>query len=230
MKKLLAMLICACLIFSFASCKPEEEKEKSVEIGATDDEANYPQPESESVSEFESETGMCLNMTLDQFTTAFNDMYLRLGGKLGDFPYKKWKKRSETTQNGLDYIYYYMKSGDITLTATVERNTLYIINLGCGVSVEYFGASKNGKQRVLTISGIMAAVAGGYKSDYVNFFDNLFVDAVERDDGCFWYNNWIYLYEETKQTRLFRIMPATSDIAAEWNIEDYKNYWKKQEK
>ena len=165
--------------------------------------------------------------TLDRFTTAFNEMYLSLGGKISDFPYKKWKKKGEASQNGLDFIYYYLKSDNITLTATVEKKTLYLVNIGCAVDVEFFATSRDGKQKVMTVSGIIAAVAGGYKSDYVNFFDNLFVDATDREDGCFWYKNWIYLYEESKQTRMFRVMPATSEIAAEWNIEDYKNYWKK---
>ena len=93
------------------------------------------------------------------------------------------------------------------------------------ISKQVKGSAKRKGKNIAEI--IIAAVAGGYKSDYVNFFDNLFVDATDREDGCFWYKNWIYLYEESKQTRMFRVMPATSEIAAEWNIEDYKNYWKK---
>ena len=220
-------MMCMCMAFSLISCGKEEETVTPISDGATEDEANYPAPDTETVSEYQTETGMIINMTLDRFTTAFNEMYLSLGGKISDFPYKKWKKKGEASQNGLDFIYYYLKSDNITLTATVEEKTLYLVNIGCAVDVEFFATSRDGKQKVMTVSGIIAAVAGGYKSDYVNFFDNLFVDATDREDGCFWYKNWIYLYEESKQTRMFRVMPATSEIAAEWNIEDYKNYWKK---
>ena len=83
----------------------------------------------------------------------------------------------------------------------------------------------------MTICGIMAAVSGGYESDAVTFFDNLFVDTINSQDNSFWYNDSIYLLSTEKgkdnkeSTMLFRTMPASEEIRNKWNIQDYVSYW-----
>lgn len=227
MKRLICVLLCAAVMISLCSCG---EKAKAPS-GATEDEANYPSPDKENFVESKTETGLLYNMTLDKYTAEFNKMYLCLGGRESEFPYKKWKLlKKETQNNGMTYGYYALDSGNITLTATVDNESLYIVNLGCGTTADKFNRSKNFQQKVMTVCGTVAAVAGGYKADDVKFFGNLFVDTLESADHCFWYKDSIYLYSGEKDisgktSMLFRTIPATSDIEAEWNLVDYKEYW-----
>lgn len=231
--KIISVLL-AVLIFAgaFSSCGTLKKDAKITANGATEDEANYPTPEQNNYDEAETDTGMCYSFTLDRFTTGFNTMYVNLGGEADDFPYKKWTQTYEGVEaaNGRYYDYYYLDSGeDIILTSVIETTTRRVINLGCGVKLDYFMKNEDNRQRVMTVCGIMAAVAGGYTVDEVPFFTNLYIDTIDSDAHEFWYNGSIYLYEERvngkDSTILLRTMPAKPEIEAEWNLKDYKDYW-----
>ena len=231
MKKLLIILLCLIFTLCFSSCGGDNKKSKVSVAGATDDEANYPTPKENKYVESDGETGMRLNYTLESFTTEFNTMYEALGGKTSDFPYEKWKKAGEEkgSDNGLNYEYFSLTNDKITLTATVDTASRQLINIGCGISVKNFYANKNNEQKVMTICGSIAAVAGGYDRDSVPFFGNLYVDTISNEDHCFWYNNAIYIYErrENKGESVmhFRVMPAEDGIDKRWDIKDYKEFW-----
>lgn len=228
MKRLICVILAGILMIFCASCGSDSKKTES---GATEDEANYPKPATDNILEGKTETGLVYNMNLDKFTTEFNSMYLRLGGKEGEFSYKKWKLvRKEKQTNGLNYRYYSLDSGQMVLTATVDDESLRIVNLGCGITAKFFNSAENLRQKVMTVCGTIAAVAGGYGEDDVVFFGNLFVDTIEEEEHCFWYNNSIYLYSgendsSGETTMLFRTIPAKKSIEAEWNLKDYKEYW-----
>lgn len=230
MKRLIAIFMVIILAFSAASCGGGE-KVKKLPKGATEDEANYPKREKNTSVENDNETGMTYNFTLSKYTTAFNTMYVKLGGDESDYPYSKWKKKSDEKQsNGKLYNYFYLDNGEIILTATEEDESGKLVNIGCGITVDKFNTRKNMKNKVMTVCGIMAAVSGGYSSDNVNFFSNLFVDTITSDEHCFWYEDSIYLYdkeiaENGKATILFRTMPAASNIEDDWNLQDYKDFW-----
>ncbi|MGN0487898.1 MAG: hypothetical protein ACI4HO_01400 [Ruminococcus sp.] len=230
MKKLICVVLIVFTIFSLSSCT---ENNSSVN-GATEDEANYPQPVEENFTESENSTGMRYDMTLWDYTTAFNLMYSDLGGGATEgISFSDWvlMEENQKDDNGVKYNYYYYNNGHIVLTATVETESEQVMNLGCGTTVERFTESSSNQQEVLTICGIMAAVSGGYESDAVTFFDNLFVDTINSEDNCFWYNDSIYLLSTEKgkdnkeSTMLFRTMPASEEIRNKWNIQDYVSYW-----
>lgn len=230
MKKLICVVLIVFTIFSLCSCT---ENNSSVN-GATEDEANYPQPVEENFTESENSTGMRYDMTLWDYTTAFNLMYSDLGGGATEgISFSDWvlMEENQKDDNGVKYNYYYYNNGHIVLTATVETESEQVMNLGCGTTVERFRESSSNQQEVLTICGIMAAVSGGYESDAVTFFDNLFVDTINSQDNSFWYNDSIYLLSTEKgkdnkeSTMLFRTMPASEEIRNKWNIQDYVSYW-----
>lgn len=229
MKRLISLLLIFVFIFSLTSCAGKTDKK--LPKGATEDEANYPKKEKNNSVVNDNETGMIYNFTLDKFTTEFNTMYSELGGDYKEFPYKKWKKRSSEKQaNGKLYNYMYLVSKEVVLTATEEDETRHLVNIGCGITVKKFNSSQELKSRVMTICGIMASVAGGYSKDSVNFFGNLFVDTISSDDNSFWYEDSIYHYDKEtasdgRETILFRVMPAESNIEDKWNLQDYKDYW-----
>lgn len=228
MKKLICLILIAVMALSAAACAPSE---KPTESGATDDEANYPKAQNAGFAESKSETGLCFNLTLDQYTTAFNSIYLAIGGKENEFPYKKWKLlRSKKQDNGLTYSYYSLDSGEMVLTATVDADSLQIINLGCGVTAKRFNKSEDFRQKVMTVCGTMAAAAGGYTEDDVVFFENLFIDTIDAEDNSFFYESCLFVYSGQKEqngetTMLFRVIPADSEVVKEWNVADYKSYW-----
>lgn len=230
MKKLICVVLIVFTMFSLCSCT---ENNSSVN-GATEDEANYPQPVEENFTESENSTGMRYDMTLWDYTTAFNLMYSDLGGGATEgISFSDWvlMEENQKDDNGVKYNYYYYNNGHIVLTATVETESEQVMNLGCGTTVERFTKSSSNQQEVLTICGIMAAVSGGYESDAVTFFDNLFVDTINSQDNSFWYNDSIYLLSTEKgkdnkeSTMLFRTMPASEEIRNKWNIQDYVSYW-----
>ncbi len=230
MKKLAAIFLIISFLFSFTACA-QNKPEKNLPKGATEDEKNYPKKLKYTSVENDNATGKIYNFTLSKYTTAFNTMYEKLGGDHKDFPYKNWKKQnSETQSNGKTYNFYYLKGKAIVLTATEEEESKNIVNVGCGTTVKNFNSSDTGKVRFMTICGIMASAAGGYSSNDVNFFTNLFTDTISADEHSFWYDGSIYLYEkedtdDKNSTVLFRTLPASVSIEEEWNLQDYKKFW-----
>lgn len=230
MKRTVSIILILIFILSFSACG-ENKEEKKLPKGATEDQANYPKRVKNKFIENDNETGMIYNFTLNKYTTEVNAMYEKIGGNYKEFPYKKWKKQSSERQsNGKLYNFYYLKSKYVTLTATEEDESRHLVNVGSGITVKKFNSNENIKNKVMTICGIMAAVAGGYKSDDVNFFGNLYADTISAKDNSFWYEDCIYLYEKQnasngESTILFRTMPAEKNIKSEWNLIDYKDYW-----
>ncbi len=230
MKKLTAILLIAALLLSFSACG-SSTGEKKPNSGATEDEANYPKRIKDNYVQNDNKTGKTYKFTLSTYTTEFNTMYSKLGGNYKYFLFTKWKKRlSEKQDNGKIYNYYYLVGKNVVLTATEDDETKQLVNVGCGITVKKFNSDKNIKSEVMTICGIMAACAGGYSSDDVNFFGNLFVDTISSREHSFWYEGTIYIYDKQtssdgKDTILFRVMPAASNIENDLNIKDYKDYW-----
>ena len=169
--------------------------------------------------ESEFDTGLRFTLTLHNYTDSFNAIYSELGGSAGKFVYTKWKK----TKDDDKYEYYYLKSGKITLIATVEKESLCLVNVGCGVNTEVF---KNNKQRVLKVSAVCALSAGGYVADDLSFFTALFNETRAYEEHSLWFNNSIYKYDKSEKTDtvLFRVIPATAAKRDEWGIKDFRDY------
>lgn len=230
MKRVFIIIMIIAVAAALSSCKGDS-KTPSLPKGATEDEANYPKKIKDTAVVNDNETGKTFNYTLNLYTTEFNTMYETLGGDYKDFPFKKWKKQSSEKQpNGKIYNFYYLRSKDVVLTATEEEESKYLVNVGCGITVNRFNKNNSEKTKVMTICGIMAASSGGYSSKDVSFFGNLFVDTISSDDHHFWYDGNIFIYDKEtssdgKDTILFRTMPAASNIKKDWKIKDYKEYW-----
>lgn len=228
MKKLFCLCFGILLAACFCSCNRQGKA-----VGATEDEAFFPVPAEYNYVESEGATQLRYDMTLWDYTTAFNLMYSDLGGgNTEGISFSDWTllKKNEKDDSGVRYNYYYYSSGKIVLTATVEAQSQQVVNLGCGTTVEVFNTDAADRQETMTLCGIMAAVAGGYESDAVTFFDNLFADTVNSGEKCFWYRDSIYMLSTEKggdskeSTMLFRTMPASEKIRDKWNLQDYVSY------
>jgi acylphosphatase len=230
MKKFICLILIVIFSLSLCACS----KSTTRISGATEDEANYPTPVEDNYEESENSTGLRYNMTLWDYTTSFNLMYSDLGGgNVQGVSFSDWvlMKENQKDENGITYNYYYYNNGKVVLTATVETESEKVMNLGCGTTVARFTDSASAQQETMTLCGIMAAVAGGYESEAVTFFDNLFVDTINKDDNCFWYNNSVYMLstedgkDDEESTMLFRTMPVSESIRDKWNLQDYQTYW-----
>lgn len=230
MKRFFCVFLVLLILSGFSSCSSQQTSTN----GATEDEANYPKPEEDNYEESDNATSLRYDMTLWDYTTAFNLMYSDLGGGATEgISFSDWvlTEENQKDNNNVEYDSYYFNSGSIVLTATVETESEHVMNLGCGTTVAQFTGSAETQQEIMTLCGIMATVAGGYNSDAVTFFNNLFVDTIDSDENCFWYEQSFYLFstedkdDDDESTVLFRTIPAKAEFRELWNIPDYSDYW-----
>lgn len=241
MKKLICFILAVSMLFLLPSCSQEKkETEKTTEVAtnpATIDEG-YPIPDNQNWEPSDNATGARFNFNLKQYTDNFNVMYSKLGGSAEQLDYGLWQKTSENQvdENGIVYDSYYYASDGLVLTATVEKESDKIMNLGCGTTVSLFVDTTETQHQtvILGMTGVMACVAGGYPVDDVTFFGDLFVNCISNNNNSFWYNNCIYLVNieegstDDDSTVLFRLVPATDSIEKEWNLENYIKYLENQ--
>ncbi len=237
MKKLICLCLAISILFLLPSCseKSEEKTETtSATISISTSDEGYPVPNKQNWETSNNATGARFNFTLKEYTDNFNKMYNSLGGDLEEINFDLWQITSENQvdENGIVYDNYYYAFDGIVLTATVEKESNKIMNLGCGTTVSIFVDDNKSQQQtvILGMAGVMACVAGDYPVDDVTFFGNLFVNSISNTHNSFWFNNCIYLVNieegetDDDSTVLFRIVPATDNIEKEWNLLNYKTY------
>ena len=164
MKKLLLGLNLALVMLLSCSCGG-----KATEV--TEDDSIFPTAESYNYVESDNLTELRFDMTLWEYTTRFNSMNsdlqnsMQLGISMLDWVVLE---EGNVDESGVEYDYYYYNSGQIVLTATVETKSQQIMNLGCGTTVEQFESSEETQSNILTMCGIMGAVAGGYSLSLIH--------------------------------------------------------------
>lgn len=237
-KKLICLFLCFIFLLGLASCSPQQESSE-VSSGATADQTDnnqyFPSPQAVAWEKSDNATGARFDMTLAEYTDAFNKMYNSLGGGSEEIEYSSWQKMKsgEKDENGVEYDYYYYSDDKAVLTATVETGSEKLMNLGCGTTVAVFvdNTNTNYQTIVLTMAGIMASVAGGYSVDNVKFFSDLYIDTISNSNNSFWYKNGIYLLNieegssDDNSTMLFRVVAAEDKIKDEWDLVDYATYY-----
>lgn len=237
MKKLICLILAITMLFLLPSCsQPKEEKTETTETvtnPATIDQG-YPVPNNQNWEPSDNATGARFNFTLEEYTTKFNAMYNSLGGELEELDFNLWQitSQNQVDENGIVYDNYYYANDGVVLTATVEKESNKLMNLGCGTTVSIFVDDNKSQQQtvILGMAGVMACVAGDYPVGDVTFFGDLFVNCISNNNNSFWYNNCIYLVNieegetDDDSTVLFRIVPATDNIESEWKLENYIKY------
>lgn len=242
-KKPICLLLILSVLLLCTSCGGTENTKNSSSESpqkvSTEDEA-YPSPKITNWEPSPNSTGARYNMNLKEYTDAFNEMYNSLGGGSEAIDYAQWKKMKsgeKDEESGMIYDYYYYADDKAVLTATVEQESGKIMNLGCGTTVSVFVDKTTADYQtiILTMTGIMASVAGGYTVDNVTFFADLFIDTISNTNNSFWYNNGIYLLNieegetDADSTMLFRVVPAVDALEEEWDLIDYKDFCLEQE-
>ena len=169
--------------------------------------------------------------TLEELCERLQDAVKDLGVKVASFRYEDWQELSKglVDDNGVKYTTYYYSTEKLAFTAAVEDESEKVMNIGCGSSYEMFSNEDEDFQvSVLTMSALIACVAGGYDIDDMDFMYSLFID-VTKNTTAIYYNNNIYLADyDTKEDSsvLFMISAADERILKDWSLIDYREYLK----
>ena len=227
MKKLLWTVLLVFVAVVICSCS-------SAEVAETEENSIFPTTENYNFVESENLTELRFDMTLWEYTTRFNNMNsdkegsMQLGISMSDWVLLE---EGNVDESGVEYDSYYFNSGKVVLTATVETKSQQIMNLGCGTTVEQFKSSPETQRDIMTVCGIMCAVAGGYNSESVEFFSNLFLDTFDSRENSFWYQDSMYILtteegdSDAERTMLFRTMPVGEELREQWSLVDYKTFY-----
>ena len=227
MKKLLWTVLLVFVAVFICSCS-------SAEVAETEENSIFPTTENYNFVESENLTELRFDMTLWEYTTRFNNMNsdkegsMQLGISMSDWVLLE---EGNVDESGVEYDSYYFNSGKVVLTATVETKSQQIMNLGCGTTVEQFKSSPETQRDIMTVCGIMCAVAGGYNIESVDFFSNLFLDTFDSRENSFWYQDSMYILtteegdSDAERTMLFRTMPVGEELREQWSLVDYKTFY-----
>ena len=227
MKKLLWTVLLVFVAVVICSCS-------SAEVAETEENSIFPTTENYNFVESENLTELRFDMTLWEYTTRFNNMNsdkegsMQLGISMSDWVLLE---EGNVDESGVEYDSYYFNSGKVVLTATVETKSQQIMNLGCGTTVEQFKSSPETQSDIMTVCGIMCAVAGGYNIESVDFFSNLFLDTFDSRENSFWYQDSMYILtteegdSDAERTMLFRTMPVGEELREQWSLVDYKTFY-----
>lgn len=227
MKKLLWTFLLVFVAVFTCSCS-------SAEVAETEENSIFPITENYNFVESKNLTELRFDMTLWEYTTRFNNMNsdkegsMQLGISMSDWVLLE---EGNVDESGVEYDSYYFNSGKVVLTATVETKSQQIMNLGCGTTVEQFKSSTKTQSDIMTVCGIMCAVAGGYNIESVDFFSNLFLDTFDSRENSFWYQDSMYILtteegdSDAERTMLFRTMPVGEELREQWSLVDYKTFY-----
>ena len=227
MKKLLWTYLLVFVAVFTCSCS-------STEVAETEENSIFPTTENYNFVESKNLTELRFDMTLWEYTTRFNNMNsdkegsMQLGISMSDW---ELLEEGNVDESGVEYDSYYFNSGKVVLTATVETKSQQIMNLGCGTTVEQFKSSPETQSDIMTVCGIMCAVAGGYNIESVDFFSNLFLDTFDSRENSFWYQDSMYILtteegdSDAERTMLFRTMPVGEELREQWSLVDYKTFY-----
>lgn len=237
MKRIFLTSISIILTIFFAGCTSAEPKKSNIEqttFSATNDVAV-----SSAVEPAKNVNLMRYTMNLDEFTDKYNAIMKESGGT--EFiNASRWKKtgETETDTNGVEFNYYYYNASNLNFTATVEKETNKIMNIGCGTAMSVFishDAGKEDENMVLRKSAIMAAAISDYSIDELDLLENIFSVITFDEIDSLWYKGSIFNLSTDKDKEnsennimLFRVFPTTDKQRIEWNIKDYDTYVSKK--
>lgn len=237
MKKTISFLLLIVLLVSFSACSIGEKKATSNQVAVEEtiknnsDKNEYPSPKDVTWEKSDNSLGARYIFTLQDFCKRMQKIVDELGAPVVTFKEDDWEILSKdlVDDEGVNYSTYYYSTDSIAFTASIEDKSEKVMNIGCGCSYSMFNdKSEDYQHSVLTMSSLLACVAGGYSIDDINFMFDLF-KTVANDGRTFYYKNGVYLVNyETKEDSsvLFMISPAKESIKDEWELQDYESFKK----
>ena len=235
MKKSFLLVVSVILCLSLLGCGESKTKNDEIiqetTVSTTEVAYEFTNP---AVEPCDNVNLMRYTMTLDSFTAKYNEIMNDLGGTEFLNP-SRWKKTGDTEKDtkGVEFNYYYYNAANLNFTASVEKESKKIINIGCGTAMSVFISqdASDSDNIVLNKSAIMAAAICGYSADKTELLADIFRTITFEQIDSLWYEGNIFTLstDEDKENSdnnimLFRVFPTTNSQRTAWNIKDYKTY------
>lgn len=232
-KKLTAALLAAVMLSSLAGCGWFGSSEQtSVSDDATSDEGKMV-PKSTAVENSPNVNGKRFNMTLTQFSDAYNAEKSRRKEK-DMITVNKWQKsgKTEKDDNGVEVQYWHYNEKDLTFTASVEVLTDKIINIGCGTAVSTFmgmDGTQSNSDAILDKAALMAEIVCGFRRGYEDELHDIFYHTTTDKEDTLWFRGYVFnrstkedAADKKNNIMLFRVFPVTDELKKEWNLKEYQ--------
>ncbi len=232
MKKFIPILLAIVLLFSLSACESEKKVIVKGNLASLDEAFSYTKENAQEDST--NVNGKRYTINIENFTNRYNEIMFRSGGQ--DFiDVADWKRLGDVMKdaNGVQYYCYYCYIDKIELTVAVETKSHKIMNIGCGTTMSNYVSIIDGEEKysdkVLMVAAAMAAAVGGYTSDDVELFEEIFNKTTFENKSSLVYENNIFNLttgkkeENNDRTMLFRYFPVTNEHISEWNIPNYSD-------
>ena len=223
MKKLFS-LICIIITLAFLTgCGESEEKKNS----------NLSSNTKAMVIENSNETGLAYDMTIEEFTEKFNDMYKEKTGKgivadenekMVSLDSSNWtvagkKSQTDGKTTYTSYIYPF-KKGEFVLA--VDDNTEKIISVTTATTSKVWKSSAKEVEKIGTIASMVCA---GYKLNKFNYMKKLYETSIS---GNCYFDNVIYkvIGTDSREDVIVKMisLPAEKKAIADTQYTDYVMY------
>lgn len=226
----------AAAMLTIASCgKNDKDEIKNIEKpthSATADQAGDFKAFADAVEESDNVNGMRFDLTIQGFTTDYNNEKRKRGQKDLLDP-KLWVKDGENERdgNGVEVQYWHYNDENVSFTASVEAVSSKIINIGCGTTMRKFMEttdSGSNSDVILEQAALMAQVACGFPSERLMVMQDIFYRTTTGSNDTLWFKGYVFNLstkedkEDSKNSvMLFRVYPITDELRNEWKLEEY---------
>lgn len=234
MKKLFVLiLVCTAVLMSACGNEKQPITVSEPERIATGDEI-YSAKNENAVEESENVNGMRFTLTLEQFTEKYNEIARKTDGVLA-FDGHKWKTKGDIKHdsNGVEYQYYYFDDSETNLTATVEKESGKLLNVGCGTTMSNFVAqdgSTNNSDAILKKAAVMATAVCQFPTESLDVIQDIFYRTTFENNNSLWYQGFIFSLstqenskDSEKSVMLLRVFPVKDEKKDDWQIPDYES-------
>ena len=236
MKKVMivvSVFLATVFVCGLAACGNQKENnniEKS-ENSATSDQTDY-DPAENAVEESLNVNGMRFNMSLKDFTSAYNaEKYLRKETDMLDNTLWESDKETEWDDHHIEVQYWHYNDKNITFTASVEVNTGKIVNIGCGTTMSKFmgmTGDENNSDIILSQAALMAQVVCRFPSESHSTLQDIFYRTTTESNDTLWYEGFVFNLstkedknDSTNNIILFRVFPIKDKLKEEWKLTEY---------
>lgn len=231
---LVSVFLATVIVCGLSACG-NQDKIKDIDkpkTAATSDQYVYV-PAENAVEESLNVNGMRFNMSLKDFTAAYNaEKYLRKETDMLDAALWEADKKTEWDDHHIEVQYWHYNGNNMTLTASVEVNTGKLVNIGCGTTTSNFmgmTGDKSNSDIILSQAALAAQVACGLPSESHAVLQDIFYRTATESNDTLWYDGFVFCLS-TKEDKndsknnimLFRVFPVKDELKQEWNLTEYK--------
>lgn len=229
-----ALLTAAACVFCLAACGEKSNDIKNIDkpdTAATRDEVSIASDEN-AVENSANVNGKRFNMTIREFTLQYNEIKT-IRGESELIHLGNWREtgKPEKDDKGVEIQYWHYDNSNVSFTATVEKKTGKLMNIGCGTTMSKFMGitdDKNNSDLILEKAALMARAVCRFPDGSEPVLQDIFFRTTTGDTDSLWYNGYVFnlnTKEDSSDSKnnimLFRVFPITDELKEEWKLEEY---------